>query len=382
MAEPVKTKGPYVVFRFDRHGEEVAFYSKADAEGFLESEANYFDWVNAVETENHALSSVKEVQLNHFSEIRDILAELPDNMMEVPDHEIQRVSALWRKLNDVIVRKYNQEKALHSSEAVAAFARRLFRSGKEELSLGVIGKWSGMFQEIPQPHASEIDKHLKAFEGGFHYLCLDAAAESFQNIRYNNGYFLNKLRAEQDDFYTYISESESRLRDYEKAYQEQVKLKSPKAYWEKIAKRNGWGFAVYAAIIGGAGYFTYWVLYHLAVDEWGIFSSPREASGIVLSKELSSAQIATFALVILFAVWLLRIQTRLMLGHAHVRADALERVAMIDTYVSMVRDGDIKDEKERVVLLGSLFRPSTTGIVKDDASPFTWHNVIQGRLQQ
>ncbi len=49
-------------------------------------------------------------------------------------------------------------------------------------------------------------------------------------------------------------------------------------------------------------------------------------------------------------------------------SDAAERVVMIKAYVALAREGKL-DDSHRSLILQALFKPSTTGLVKDDAVP-------------
>ncbi|HBZ36947.1 MAG TPA: hypothetical protein DEO59_00225 [Balneola sp.] len=62
-----------------------------------------------------------------------------------------------------------------------------------------------------------------------------------------------------------------------------------------------------------------------------------------------------------------------MLSNIHLRTDADERRVMILTYLSLLRRENAITEEDRKVILQTLFRPSATGIIKDDNLPtFLW----------
>ncbi len=63
---------------------------------------------------------------------------------------------------------------------------------------------------------------------------------------------------------------------------------------------------------------------------------------------------------------------KLLLSQYHLQADARERVAMMETYIALLKGEDEKQfvSKEDISLaLTSLFRPSTSGVVNDDTNP-------------
>jgi hypothetical protein len=66
---------------------------------------------------------------------------------------------------------------------------------------------------------------------------------------------------------------------------------------------------------------------------------------------------------------------RIVLSNLHLEIDSGERVVMAKTYLAMVKEKNISDE-DRKLVLASLFRPTSTGMVKDDAAPATWMDFL------
>jgi hypothetical protein len=57
------------------------------------------------------------------------------------------------------------------------------------------------------------------------------------------------------------------------------------------------------------------------------------------------------------------------MSHLHLRSDAKERITMAKTYLSLVRSKEGLSETDRKLILETLFRPSSTGLIHDDAAP-------------
>lgn len=68
------------------------------------------------------------------------------------------------------------------------------------------------------------------------------------------------------------------------------------------------------------------------------------------------------------AFWATRILVRLYMSEHHLAIDADERATMALTYLALMERGAV-EEKDRALILAPLFRPSSDGIVKDDAAP-------------
>ena len=69
------------------------------------------------------------------------------------------------------------------------------------------------------------------------------------------------------------------------------------------------------------------------------------------------------------AFWFLRILSKIFLSQLHAWSDAQERVVMVKTYLSLLQDDKALDGNDRRLVLEALFRPSPTGIIKDDGVP-------------
>ena len=65
-------------------------------------------------------------------------------------------------------------------------------------------------------------------------------------------------------------------------------------------------------------------------------------------------------------IWLTRLSAKIFISNLHLRTDADERVTKIQTYLALLREGNGPKENERQLILQTLFRPSSTGFIKDD----------------
>ena len=75
-----------------------------------------------------------------------------------------------------------------------------------------------------------------------------------------------------------------------------------------------------------------------------------------------------------FCLWFVRLLVKLLLSNIHLRADADERVVMIQTFMALVSHKESREglSKEDIALvLAPIFKPSTTGVIKDDGGPVT-----------
>jgi len=82
-----------------------------------------------------------------------------------------------------------------------------------------------------------------------------------------------------------------------------------------------------------------------------------------------------------FGIWVTRLSAKIFISNLHLRTDADERVTMIQTYLALLREGSGPMDEERQLILQTLFRPSSTGFIKDDG-PSSFHELVTNVLNK
>ncbi len=145
-----------------------------------------------------------------------------------------------------------------------------------------------------------------------------------------------------------------RLRDY---YKSSIALEAPVSFWEenmrehrKSAKKFFWGLCILVPVIVGALMSIGWItLSDYETHHWGRTTLFLFLSGVML--------------------WVVRIIVKLYLSHKHLETDSRERVVLAKTYLSLLGEGKGPEPGQQDIVYHSLFRPSTTGIIKEDDNP-------------
>lgn len=154
---------------------------------------------------------------------------------------------------------------------------------------------------------------------------------------------------------------ETRLAEREEFYKQKISYEAPVAYWESAGVNS----TKLAGIFGGAFLVLALVLFGSVIYNFSDIAT-------VIGEHGPAAALLLLASVV---VWLLRLISRMFLSHAHFAQDAQERVTMAKTYLALLDKGKIEADREAIIL-AALFRPSTTGLVKDDSandfSPAAW----------
>jgi ABC-type multidrug transport system fused ATPase/permease subunit len=185
-----------------------------------------------------------------------------------------------------------------------------------------------------------------------------------------------------------IKEANAQIAGFTKAHAEQTRLESASALWKDRhvhhlrQARGARTAAFWVAPIGFAVTFVVAALSFLGARSLletgriGAAASPatKTAAAAALQTlrptftyEVGLAAAATFAWLTLY-IWLMRLIIRAYTTEQHLAIDASARAALAETYFSLTKEN--KAEKEdRAIVLASIFRPVTDGMVKDDGPP-------------
>ena len=156
-----------------------------------------------------------------------------------------------------------------------------------------------------------------------------------------------------------LNKEKGKLRAFEKVYYEKLALSASVTYWTSKAKAHRKRSAL----------FVWLVLSSFAAVGFGLHLTISEFARELTLANVTLRQFALLAIVATVGVWSIRILVRIMLSNIHLYNDAKEREVMLLTYLALLEEGKLPKEDSRELILQALFRPSSTGIVKDDAAP-------------
>lgn len=176
-----------------------------------------------------------------------------------------------------------------------------------------------------------------------------------------------------EEFADMRERSEKDLKNLTDTYEAHMQLKGPLVYWrgkrrehrDQIKKLTNWSI-----FTGIAGLIALVLAASLLLPD----HHPAET--------VPWRQIGFFVLTSTFVLWIIRLMVKLLLSHIHLYADAKEREVMISTFMALVRRQESREgigKTEISLVLAPIFKPSTTGVIKDDGGPATLGDFI-GRL--
>ncbi len=160
-----------------------------------------------------------------------------------------------------------------------------------------------------------------------------------------------------------LKDTEQKFAALEQQYEEYMRLEGPAKYWQELTddyekKGRRWRFwaigssAMSLAIMGGVLYNFPDCLYQQGQS----FSFTNLKGTIVL------------AIIVSILIYLIRLFVKLSISAYHLSRDAKERLQLTHIYLSMIKDKAV-DEKDRAIVLQSLFSRADTGLLKGDHSP-------------
>ena len=173
-----------------------------------------------------------------------------------------------------------------------------------------------------------------------------------------------QITKQAEDFEIMLNEAKKKLTDFETTFRENIALQSPVAYWTQKRDHHQkvmWWMAASTAIF--------------AIATGLIFIWAANVYLNVTFDEVKLSQIGVLLAISTLGVWLTRLSAKIFISNLHLRTDADERVTMIQTYLAFLAEGNGPKVDERQLILQTLFRPSTTGFIKDDG-PTTPFNTL------
>lgn len=165
-----------------------------------------------------------------------------------------------------------------------------------------------------------------------------------------------------------------------------VSAQTSRELFQNAIKRWDEGGAAHSSSAMGALRFAAAIPFVTLGCSWGagylIFSGMLAIAGGNAS-ELHRAIVAgaSSAIILTFGVWATRIAIRYYLTEQHLKNDCDNRAAVIETFIKLQADLSTTDA-DRAMLIQAVMRPSSDGIVHDDAAPVMPGTLFTGLFQK
>ena len=384
MTEEIK---PRLVLELGEKGGLLEFDSPSELQQWLTKEQDKWHWMNQLtETSSafgtfatfvHAASQPIQEWIQHQLAIDDA-QKFIDSLKEYFESGIPK-QALWL-----------------SSSPMGAFILRLKEERREFVAAGAYVALGGSYSPSPRPslhplflegiiegflYKREIDWSATAHHEELerlkqHYSRnLSDQKRRFQEIEQSNTVLNNKFEKNLDaktklldelhvkqgvDFESLVAKHEANLKAIENAYDQKLALWKPVEYWEARGHSHNRQSKWFALASGVAGVIILstlgWLVYEIFLT-------------VPANEKPQVWHMGVFSVAAFFGIWLERILVRIFISNMHLAIDAGERVTMLQTYLSIIREGSQFAPEDKKLILERLFHPAADGLVKDDAAP-------------
>lgn len=367
-------------------GKEEVFNSVESFRQWLEAERKFWNWSNLLKPpmDQNAFSSINSSN-GKLNSIQNTFSNVVNNAQN-PGVFQQGVNSLKNTLRDY----YKNSGILHSSTPRAKFIDEV--KEKDPIHAAYILKY---FQE------NRFDfNNKKEFEGAFaallfehgvkntgkaELLALEELRNTWQTHLNHSKDELNKTKAQYDnllkeyvdqkenqtksfndllesskkDHQIALDETKKKLLELVELYKSKLGLHSAIVYWGNKAKSHqkltkDFSIAVSASFLLAA---------------LGLYLSIKMFVGDDTVQSVKLWKLGTLVLGATIGVWILRVLIRLLLSNYHLMSDAEERKTMLLTYLALQQENKLPAGDSLHLILQALFRPTSMGIIKDDAVP-------------
>lgn len=175
------------------------------------------------------------------------------------------------------------------------------------------------------------------------------------------------------EFTDFDTGSKEKIADLEHTYQELLRLKKPAEYWnQRASKLNKEGWKAVHWLVGLVAFacVTLYLLLWLTPDGMLLSFIKGQASAIKWS--------IVYVTFITFLAYSIRALNKVAFSSFHLARDAEEREQLTYVYLSLMKDSAV-DEKDKNLIMQSLFSRAETGLLKGDSGP-AMPNDISGKI--
>ena len=179
-----------------------------------------------------------------------------------------------------------------------------------------------------------------------------------KNIEFEDWFTNTKDQNDQFD-----NDAKAKIKSLEDAYDKLLMLKKPAEYWNDRAvklNKEGKRFMHWLIAMVGFGCLSLFLILWLTPD--GILLNFKDQP---LKSIKWSIVYITFISFLAFGI---KVLSKAMFSSYHLSRDSEEREQLTYVYLALIKEG-AADEKDRILIMQSLFSRADTGLLKEDSSP-------------
>ncbi len=176
--------------------------------------------------------------------------------------------------------------------------------------------------------------------------------------------FKTWFESKQKQFTEFDNSTIQKIKDFEELYTEKLRLEAPTTYWrERADKLNKTGRS-----------YLIWLIALALLGSGLLFSLLWSTPDGLLTSIFEGDKVKAIRWSIVFIVFLsffaysIRILAKITFSSFHLARDAEEREQLTHVYLALKKDAAV-DEKDRSLILQSIFSRADTGLLKEDSAP-------------
>ncbi len=375
MADNLQTPAPEIIkIPLPNQANPLLFPDMDSILSWIEREIEFWGWLEKIRS-LQLLSELYNAPIQAWNQVRDRA-----NVHKKEGDEKKR-QHIRDEIRSILTKLYNEDRysmpsispqaqyvnslkdqnAKQAAYALLAFLRQ-DKFPSPSPADGMIGLIKSMLfdQGLIQEAATAQKASLQLVSNEWHQLLetMQTQQKDFEETSQKlASRFEEILSSKETSFDEKLSDAGKKLKDIEATYDTRLALQAPVDYWDKKEKYHiaqskmigsycAWGAVALLALV----LVEIWLL----VDPFS--STPK------LDYWRWSFILATAA----FLIWPVRIGVRFFHSNMHLREDAMERVTMTKTYLSLLRSGQGLEESDRKLIIEALFRPTAKGVVTEE----------------
>ena len=274
----------------------------------------------------------------YLSDSKAYSPEVPQESLSVKtEHLIGEVKNCQIQIR-LLIKEAEVQRIKHTSD----FKKQITEQAEsfENIKANQAGTFKSQITEQIEMFRSKMSMHNEGFKSQ-----IEEQASNFES----------RTVGQKSRFEILIKEVEKKFTALEISFSETIALRSSVRYWVERREHHQivmWWMAVVTAVFAGLTGTIFYFVADKYLD--------------VTINEVKLVKIGVMLLISTLGIWLTRISAKIFISNLHLRTDADERVTMIQTYLALLAEDKIPKDDERKLILQTLFRHSTIGIIKDE----------------
>jgi uncharacterized membrane protein YhaH (DUF805 family) len=201
--------------------------------------------------------------------------------------------------------------------------------------------------------------------------------ESISAITKEKEDFINYMNEQKENYNNWFEDTSDKMDNFilnhsnelsnlEKTYEEKLKIEKPAEFMLEQANKYRNSFYWWCLAIVLLAIFL--IILLAAIVSPQVTFNDKLITVSVLNKDMPVYSSIILLAMISLVVYILRIFIKMAVSSKHLMEEYKQKYSLTYFYLSLINNGNIKDEKAQNIILTSLFTKADTGLIKNDGS--------------